>query len=68
MKAIGRLGLALALLFCALTPAQAVERILFFLSDVRVQHNGDLQVTETIRVPARSLQRKGKIEKGFFRS
>ena len=63
MKAIGRLGLALALLLGALSSAQAVERILFFLSDVRVQHNGDLQVTETIRVQAEGRE----IRRGILR-
>ncbi len=36
----------------ATTPAAAVERIIRFVSDVAVQKNGDLVVTETIRVEA----------------
>jgi uncharacterized membrane protein YgcG len=48
---------ALALLFAA--PAAAEERILHFLSDVRVQQDGSLDVSETIRVRAEgdSIQR-----------
>jgi len=63
MKAARRLGFALAFLLGALTSAQAVERILFFLSDVRVQQNGDLQVTETIRVQAEGRE----IRRGILR-
>ncbi len=63
MKAARRLGLALALLLGALSSAQAVERILLFISDVRVQHNGDLQVTETIRVQAEGRE----IRRGILR-
>lgn len=47
-----RLTFALLLLVGALLPAQADERILNFVSDVAVQRNGDLVVTETIRVRA----------------
>lgn len=41
-----------ATLVVAATTAQAVERILQFVSDVKVERNGDLLVTETIRVQA----------------
>ena len=63
MKTAKCLGLALALLLGALSSAQAVERILLFISDVRVQHNGDLQVTETIRVQAEGRE----IRRGILR-
>src|SRR5262249_12979423 len=43
---------ALAFLLAALRPAAADERILGFISDVAVERNGDLEVTETIRVRA----------------
>jgi len=48
-----RTAIAFALLLCAaFTPAHADERILRFISDVAVQTNGDLLVTETITVRA----------------
>src|SRR3954465_14457822 len=52
MTAMRRLVLAAVLLVGALMPAAAVERILLFISDVSVQTDGDLIVTETIRVQA----------------
>ena len=52
MSAIFRITLALGLLFAAIGPAGAAERILRFVSDVKVERNGDLVVTETIAVQA----------------
>ena len=43
--------------------AQAVERILQFISDVKVERNGDLLVTETIRVQAEGRE----IRRGILR-
>jgi uncharacterized membrane protein YgcG len=58
-------GMAIALLvaIAVVSPAQAVERILRFVSDVEVQSNGDLAVTETIRVQAEGNQ----IRRGILR-
>jgi hypothetical protein len=58
-----RIALALATLLGALDPALAVERILRFVSDVMVEHNGDLAVTETIAVQAEGNQ----IRRGILR-
>jgi uncharacterized membrane protein YgcG len=52
---------ALALFFP--TPASAEERILHFLSDVSVQRDGSLAVTEMIRIRAEGDQ----IKRGIFR-
>jgi uncharacterized membrane protein YgcG len=52
VSAIFRITLALGLLFAAIGPAGAAERILRFVSDVKVERNGDLVVTETIAVQA----------------
>jgi uncharacterized membrane protein YgcG len=52
MIAIPRIALALVVLLAGLAPAGAVERILRFVSDVTVERNGDLAVTETIAVQA----------------
>jgi hypothetical protein len=63
MIALRRLALGLALLFATAVPAGALERIVQFISDVAVQRNGDLAVTETIQVEA-----EGKvIRRGIFR-
>jgi uncharacterized membrane protein YgcG len=51
-RGLARIALALALVPAALSPAAAVERILQFISDVTVERNGDLDVTETIAVQA----------------
>jgi uncharacterized membrane protein YgcG len=58
-RGLARLALALALVPAGLAPAAAVERILQFISDVTVERNGDLAVTETIAVQAegRSIRR-----------
>lgn len=58
-----RVALALVALFLTFAPAQAVERIERFVSDVDVQRNGDLQVTETIQVWAEGRQ----IRRGILR-
>jgi uncharacterized membrane protein YgcG len=57
------LALAVALLFAGAAPAAAVERILSFVSDVVVQRDGDLRVTETIDVQAEGVN----IRHGIFR-
>ena len=44
-------------------PRAAVERIIQFISDVNVQRDGDLVVTETIRVEAEG----NVIRRGIFR-
>jgi uncharacterized membrane protein YgcG len=50
MRALARIALACLLVFAASEPAAAVERIMSFVSDVIVERNGDLQVTETLRI------------------
>lgn len=57
------LGLALGLVLAAGAPASAVERIIQFIGDIAVQRNGDLIVTETIRVEAEG----NIIRRGIFR-
>ena len=52
MKRFARVLIAALLLAGLSRPAQAVERILSFVSDVTVERNGDLRVKETIRVQA----------------
>ena len=54
---------ALLVLVAASAPAAAVERILLFISDVVVESNGDLAVTETIRVQAEGAS----IRRGILR-
>ena len=54
---------ALFVLVAASGPAAAVERILSFISDVVVERNGDLAVTETIRVQAEGAN----IRRGILR-
>jgi uncharacterized membrane protein YgcG len=63
MSALRRCALALILLFAGVAPAAAVERISQFVSDVTVERNGDLIVTETIRVEAEG----NIIRRGIFR-
>jgi len=48
----------------AVRPALAVEHILHFLSDVTVERDGDLDVTETIRV---KVEQFGTIKHGILR-
>lgn len=63
MRPIARF-IAAALIFAAmLQPAAAVERILQFISDVKVERNSDLLVTETIRVQAEGRE----IRRGILR-
>src|ERR1700693_3788521 len=63
MQMMRRLAIALVVAVIAAGPAQAVERILRFVSDAEVERNGDLAVTETIRVEAEGNQ----IRRGIFR-
>jgi uncharacterized membrane protein YgcG len=63
MRMMRRVALALVVAVAATAPAQAVERILRFVSDVEVERNGDLTVTETIRVQAEGNQ----IRRGILR-
>jgi uncharacterized membrane protein YgcG len=58
-----RMVLALVVAVAATAPAQAIEKILRFVSDVEVERNGDLTVTETIRVQAEGNQ----IRRGILR-
>ena len=64
MSAIVAHRAGVALLFWRRSrPAGAVERILQFISDVKVERNGDLVVTETIRVQAEGRE----IRRGILR-
>src|ERR1700724_2073659 len=63
MNSFRRIAIALLIAGAAVSPAQAVERILRFVSDVEVQRNGDLAVTETIRVQAEG----NEIRRGILR-
>jgi uncharacterized membrane protein YgcG len=63
MRAGCTLAAAILLFLTALQPAAAVERILRFVSDVQVERNGDLVVTETIRVQAEGRE----IRRGILR-
>jgi hypothetical protein len=56
---------ALFVLVAALVPAAAEERIARFVSDVDVQRNGDLLVTETIQIWAEGRQIKRGILRDF---
>ena len=58
-----RLLLLLATLIATAAPAGAVERIMSFISDVKVERSGDLEVTETITVDAQL----DKIQRGILR-
>src|ERR1700683_4482698 len=49
----------------AVRPALAVEHILHFLSDVTVERDGDLDVTETIRVKVEPF---GTLKHGILRA
>ncbi|MDT9597675.1 DUF2207 domain-containing protein [Sphingosinicella rhizophila] len=57
------LALLAALVFIAPGPANAEERILHFLSDVQVEADGALSVTETIRVRVEGVA----IKRGIYR-
>jgi hypothetical protein len=63
MQMMRRAAIALLVAIAAAGPAQAVERILRFVSDVEIERNGDLMVTETIRVQAEGNQ----IRRGILR-
>ena len=63
MSTLRKLACAFLLVLAASAPAAAVERILSFVSDVAVQRNGDLDVTETIRVQAEG----NEIRRGILR-
>jgi uncharacterized membrane protein YgcG len=63
MTNMRRLAVALGLLLATCAPASAVERIIQFISDIAVQRNGDLIVSETIRVEAEG----NVIRRGIFR-
>src|SRR5262245_57209039 len=63
MTALRRAAFALVALLASLLPAAATEGILLFVSDVYVQRDGDLLVTETIRLQAEGQQ----IRHGPFR-
>ncbi len=63
MTTFRRLAIALGLLLAAVAPASAIERIIAFISDIAVQRNGDLIVTESIRVEAEG----NIIRRGIFR-
>src|SRR3954468_20536460 len=60
-----RILFALCVLVAALAPAAAEERIERFVSDVNVQRNGDLLVTETIQIWAEGHQIKRGILRDF---
>src|SRR5262249_3946604 len=60
---MARIAVALVVLLAAIVPASAVERILDFISDVTVERNGDLNVTETIAVQAEGQE----IRRGIYR-
>lgn len=59
---MSRVGLALLALLCAL-PVAAQERILDYASELRIQPDGSLEVTETIRVRAEGQ----RIRRGIYR-
>ena len=60
-----RILFALFVFVAALVPAGAEERIARFVSDVDVQRNGDLLVTETIQIWAEGQQIKRGILRDF---
>src|SRR5262245_57755151 len=63
MTILRRIGALLLILIGMVGPAKAAERILSFVSDVKVERNGDLQVVETIVVDAQGEQ----IRRGILR-
>jgi uncharacterized membrane protein YgcG len=63
VSTLARVALVLATFLGAVDPALAAERILRFVSDVMVERNGDLAVTETIAVQAEGNQ----IRRGILR-
>ncbi len=65
MRSLRPAALAVVLLAAAIMPAMANERITRFVSDVDVQRNGDLLVTETIAVQAEGQVIKRGILRDF---
>ncbi len=63
MTGLLRALIVAAALAATAVPASAVERILQFISDVKVEKNSDLLVTETIRVQAEGRE----IRRGILR-
>lgn len=63
MKTLAGFAALLTLLLAGLAPAAAAERIVSFVSDVVVEREGDLSVTETIDVEAEGES----IRHGIFR-
>jgi uncharacterized membrane protein YgcG len=64
MRTVQLLAFAMLIACAAVRPALAVEHILHFLSDVTVERDGDLDVTETIRV---KVEQFGTIKHGILR-
>src|SRR5579862_4629865 len=64
MRLMRLLAFVLLIAGAAVRPASAVEHILHFLSDVTVERDGDLYVTETIRV---KVEQFGTIKHGILR-
>jgi uncharacterized membrane protein YgcG len=64
MRFMRLLAIAFLVACAAVRPALAVEHILHFLSDVTVERDGDLDVTETIRV---KVEQFGTIKHGILR-
>ncbi len=63
MKTLARLAASAAFVALSVAPSFAAERIQQFISDVKVEKNGDLLVTETIRVNAEGRE----IRRGILR-
>ena len=57
------IAIAILLVLAALVPATAAERILLFVSDAVIERDGELSVTETIRVEAEGRE----IRRGILR-
>ncbi len=64
MRTVRLIAFVLLIAGAGVRPALAVEHILHFLSNVTVQRNGDLDVTETIRV---KVEQFGTIKHGILR-
>ncbi|MGV3635788.1 MAG: DUF2207 domain-containing protein, partial [Pseudorhodoplanes sp.] len=65
MSAPLRAVVVAAVLAATCAPASAVERVLQFISDVKIEKNSDLLVTETIRVQAEGYEIKRGILRDF---
>src|SRR3954454_8549173 len=68
MAMLKRIAVAVVLFAAALAPANAAETITRFVSDIAVQRNGDLLVTETIAVTAEGERIKRGILREFLTS